>query len=191
MDRSNVDWTPCLEVGHHNISVGALQAASGRATRTALRRRRINEARDANTITSSSGLDGTDPGPKTTQVQTENVINQSKVVQTGSHDVRCQEVQTDGGDFFSETRFSSDDAKVHYYIGLPSAKMLKLVFEFVLGSFSSGENRAFYWKSLVIVLLKLKLNLGFQDIAYRLGVSVSTVSWRFHETLDLMTTRLE
>ena len=59
---------------------------------------------------------------------------------------------------------------------------------FVLGFFSGGERRAFYWKSLIIVLLKLRLNLGIQDIAYRLGVSVATVSRRFHETLDLMTT---
>ena len=64
MDRSNVDWTPCLELGHHKISASALQEASGRATYTALRRRRIIEARDANTIPSLRGLDNTDPGPK-------------------------------------------------------------------------------------------------------------------------------
>ena len=65
---------------------------------------------------------------------------------------------------------------MHYYTKLPGGEMLKLVFEFVLGSFSGGEKRAFYWKSLIIVLLKLRLNLGFQDIAYRLDVFVANVS---------------
>ena len=88
-------------------------------------------------------MDDTGPEPKTAHVQTENVMNQSKVVQTSSHEVRCQEVQTDSGDFFSEARFSFDDAKVHYCTGLPSGEMLQLVFEFVLGSFSSGENAPF------------------------------------------------
>ena len=49
----------------------------------------------------------------------------------------------------------------------------------------------FYCKSLIIVLLKLRLNLGFLGIAYRLGVPVATISQRFHEILDLITTRLE
>jgi len=44
---------------------------------------------------------------------------------------------------------------------------------------------------LLVVLLKLKLNLGFQDIAYRMGISKATVSRQFHETLDVMYTQLE
>ena len=39
MDRSNVDWAPCLNLCHDEISMSALQAASGRATRAALRTR--------------------------------------------------------------------------------------------------------------------------------------------------------
>ena len=61
----------------------------------------------------------------------------------------------------------------------------------VLGSFSGGEKCAFYSKSLIIVVQKLRHNLGFLDTAYRLCASVSIVSQRFCETLDLMTTRLE
>ena len=49
----------------------------------------------------------------------------------------------------------------------------------------------FSCKSLIIVLLKLRLNLGFLDIAYSLGVFVATVSERFHDILELITTRLE
>ena len=60
-----------------------------------------------------------------------------------------------------------------------------------MSPFVHGDKRSYYWKSFLIVLLKLKLNLGFQDIAYRIEISKSTVSRRFHETLDVMATRLE
>ena len=42
----------------------------------------------------------------------------------------------------------------------------------------------------MIVLIKLRLNLGFQDLAFRMGISMSTVSRRFHEALDVMAVRL-
>ena len=57
--------------------------------------------------------------------------------------------------------------------------------------FSHGEKRSYYWRSLLIVLMKLRLNLGLQDIAYRLDISVATVSRLFHETLEVMVARLE
>ena len=53
-----------------------------------------------------------------------------------------------------------------------------------------GERRSFYWRSILIVLIKLRLNLGFQDLAFRMGISISTVSRRFHEALDIMAVRL-
>ena len=92
-------------------------------------------------------------------------------------------------------------AKLHFYLMiqrcisvlgfLHGCEMLRLAFKIVVGSFLGGEKHAFYCKSLIIVLIKLRLNLAFLDIAYRLGVSVATVSRRFHEILDLITTRLE
>ena len=53
-----------------------------------------------------------------------------------------------------------------------------------------GKRRSFCWKSILIVLIKLRLNLGFQDLAFQMGISMSTVSRRFHEALDIMTVRL-
>ena len=99
-------------------------------------------------------------------------------------------VQTDDTDFFSETSFLSDDAKVQYYTGLSSYLLLK-TFELVMSPFVHGDKRSYYWRCFLVVLLKLKLNLGFQDIAYRMGISKATVSRQFHETLDVMYTRLE
>jgi len=99
-------------------------------------------------------------------------------------------VETDYIDFFSEASLLSDDAKVQYYTGLLSYLLLK-TFELVMSPFVHGEKRSYYWRCFLVVLLKLKINLGFQDIAYRMGISKAAVSRQFHETLDVMHTRLE
>ena len=39
--------------------------------------------------------------------------------------------------------------------------------------------------------MKLWLNVGFQDLAYRLDVSVSTVARRFHEMLHIAYNQLD
>ena len=85
----------------------------------------------------------------------------------------------------------TNDAKVHYYTGLSDSELLLSTFEFIMKPFVGGENRSYYWRSFIIVLTKLQLNLGFQDLAFRLGVSIATISRRFHEALDIMATQLE
>ena len=100
-------------------------------------------------------------------------------------------VQTDDWNFFNEKVFLSDDSKVHYYTGLTKCALLLSTFEFVMKPFCNGEKRAFYWRSFLIVLLKLRLNLGLQDLAYRLNVSLATVSRSFHATLEVMMVHLQ
>ena len=89
------------------------------------------------------------------------MANQSKVYQNVLPDVSSPRVQTDSDDLFSEVVILSDDSKVHYCTGCPGCEMLRVAFKFVLGSFFGREKRAIYCKSLIIVLLKLRLNLGF------------------------------
>ena len=91
-------------------------------------------------------------------------------------------------DFFDENYFTNDDNKICYYTGLPNGEMLQSVFELVIPL--PGLKREYYWRSFLITLMKLQLNLGRQDLAYRLAVNVSTLSRVFHEMLDIMATRL-
>ena len=58
-----------------------------------------------------------------------------------SRDVCCQEVQTHSDDLFSVARYLSDDFKLHYCTRLTGVEMVRLIFKFVLGSFSGGENK--------------------------------------------------
>ena len=53
-----------------------------------------------------------------------------------------------------------------------------------------GYNRE-YWKSYLVTLMKLRLNLGYQDLAYHFGVPISTLSRRFQGMLDIVAIRLD
>ena len=43
MNKSDIDWFPCLNLGHDKVNITSLQAASERATRTEQRRKRMEE----------------------------------------------------------------------------------------------------------------------------------------------------
>lgn len=189
MDKSNVDWFPTVELGHNKVNVSTQEDACERAQ---LRSKRKATTQSASVTTVELQTEDCDvlQGAVVDEKGVQVVPMTSMATQTPKI-VTCDKgVQTESDDFFSENTFLLDDAKVQYYTGLSSYLLLK-TFELVMSPFVHGDKRSYYWKSFLIVLLKLKLNLGFQDIAYRMEISKSTVSRRFHETLDVMATRLE
>ena len=88
--------------------------------------------------------------------------------------------------------FLVDDVKTKYYTGLPSYELLQVVFSFVTiglpNSFQNGPCSVF--QQFLMVLMKLRLNLGCQDLGYRFGVHYSTVSRYFCKWLDVLYNRL-
>ena len=89
-------------------------------------------------------------------------------------------------------KFLEDDEKVKYYTGLQSYELLQIIYHFVIcglpQSIHSGPCSAF--QQFLLVLMKLCLNLGNQDLAYRFGVHQSTVSRYFNRWLDILYTKL-
>ena len=145
MNKFDVDWRPTLRLGHEKIDVDALEAAQERATRTAARRKKIDE-------NNQSEINASDLDPNTKEVQTDTIIV--------SH--LNAAVQTESSHFFSGTEFLSDKVKVHYYTGLLNAEVLQSTFEFVVAFYAKGEKRSYYLVSFLIVLIKLRLNLDFK-----------------------------
>ena len=91
-------------------------------------------------------------------------------------------------DFFDEDEFVKDKQKVKYYTGLPNGELLMEVFKLVVPF--PGTKREYYWKSFVSTLMKLRLNCGLQDLGYRLRVSLSTMTRRYQEMIDMLYVRL-
>ena len=86
-------------------------------------------------------------------------------------------------DFFNEEELIKDNQKVKYYTGLPNGELLMEVFKLVP---FPGNKREYYWKSFVSTSMKLWLNCGLQDLAYRLQVSLSTMTRRYQEMMDML-----
>ena len=92
---------------------------------------------------------------------------------------------------FGEKFFEDHDEKVKYYRGLPNHKMLIAVFNFVsAGRVTGSRNSLSVFQLFIMVLLKLRLNLGDQDIAYRFNVNQSTVTRQMQKWIDILYVRL-
>ena len=85
--------------------------------------------------------------------------------------------------------FQTDD-KVRFYTGLPSFEILMVAFEHVSPHVTRKTQSLSRFQEFVMVLMKLRLNLPLQDLAYRFMVSVPTVSRIFSSWMVVMDTRL-
>ena len=84
----------------------------------------------------------------------------------------------------SQESFSSNDGKVKFYTGLPNYCILLAIFNFVSPFVSNTHrNSLTKWNEFIAVLMRLRLNMPLQDLAYRFKVSVSTVSRLFSQNL--------
>jgi len=84
-----------------------------------------------------------------------------------------------------------DDAKVNYFTGLPSYKPLMAVFKFVSPCIEDSRSTLPKFQQFLLVLMKVRLNLDNQLLAFKFGIHVSTVSWCFHKLLNVMYERLK
>ena len=90
-----------------------------------------------------------------------------------------------------DQEFFESDAKVRFYAGLPSYEVLMVVFEHVASHVSRQTQNLSRFREFVMVLIKLRLNVPLQDLAYRFVVSVATVSRIFSYWIVVMDVRLK
>jgi len=93
---------------------------------------------------------------------------------------------------FSRESLRGSDAKVQYFTGLQSYEILEIVFEFVTkglpDSFASSSCSIF--EQFLLVLMRLRLNAGVQDLGHRFDIHPSTVCRYFSKWLDVLYTKL-
>lgn len=86
--------------------------------------------------------------------------------------------------------FFDIDEKVRFYTGLPSIEVLMKTFEHVAPSVNRKSLTLDKFQEFVIDLMKLRLNVPFQDLAYRFSISVSTASRILSFWIRIMDARL-
>ena len=93
----------------------------------------------------------------------------------------------------SDEFLRNDDKAVKYYTGLPSYELLKAIYDLVsmdLPSSLFSGCACSPFQQFLIVLIKLRLAIGDQDLAYRFGIHQSTVSRYFNKWLDILYRKL-
>ena len=84
--------------------------------------------------------------------------------------------------------------KVKYFTGLPSIATIMVLFNFIaphIGDSTQSQCTLPLFQQFVMVLMKLRLNLGDQYLAYRFGVHNSTISRYFKKWINAMYVRLK
>ena len=93
---------------------------------------------------------------------------------------------------FTFRMLEGSDVKTKFYTGLPSWPVFLYVFTFVSRDLNARGNHALCLEDqFFLTLVKLRLNLLMEDIAYRFGISLSTASYTFSKWIDILFTRLQ
>ena len=91
---------------------------------------------------------------------------------------------------FTEEYFADHDDRVTFYTGLSGFDVLKATFSFISPFVTRRSKSLSLFQEFIMVVMKLRLNVPPQDLAYRFGISLSTVSRTFSTWLTVMDIRL-
>lgn len=93
---------------------------------------------------------------------------------------------------FNQDAFQNNEEKTTFYTGLPNFFVLMQVFglcePYITFTPLSALSK---FEQFILVLIRLRLNLSLQDLAFRFNVSCSTVSRIWHKIIGILHERLE
>ena len=90
-----------------------------------------------------------------------------------------------------DQEYFDSDAKVRFYTGLPSYEVLMVVFGHVSLHVSRQTQNLGCFQEFVMVIIKMRLDVPLQDLAYCFVVSVTTVSRIFSYWMVVMDVKLK
>ena len=206
-DRYNVDWKPTLNLGKKDYSKEPdLQAAAARADRAKdrdqARQSLLEQQQRELDFAASSGEERLESESMTSEIpdfQVQEPPEKEATTQTEGPEQNEASSQTEEFDYMfrpagyqaPDQEYFDSDAKVRFYTGLPSYEVLMVVFEHVSSHVSRKTQNLSRFQEFVMVLIKLRLNVPLQDLAYRFVVSVTTVSRIFSFWMVVMDVRLK
>ena len=165
-DRHNVDWVPSLALGHTKIKAQDHASIEDRATRAVERRKRFNEAIEAEIQAKMQKVN--EPGLPVKNLFDEEHYGEdfddrepaasSEETETGQEKETC-DAETDTKDIksksFDESYFMNDDTKVRFYTGLPTYDVLLTVFDFVKHYAARKSSVLSSFQEFILTLMKL------------------------------------
>ncbi|XP_074541432.1 uncharacterized protein LOC141801970 [Halichoeres trimaculatus] len=88
--------------------------------------------------------------------------------------------------FFTEDDEKARDEKVKYYTGLRNWTLLQALYSVIFPCFTKADRELSPFQMLVLTLMRLRLHLPQQHLAYLFEISHTTVCETFQETIDLL-----
>ena len=83
-----------------------------------------------------------------------------------------------------EEEMIGDDSEVKDFTGLPSYGILKTVFDFIYPCINDSSRSSL--SQFLVVLVRLRVNMDVQHLAYHFGIHSSTVCQIFRKWMDVM-----
>lgn len=91
----------------------------------------------------------------------------------------------------TEASFRNDPEKVRFYTGLPNYFVFETVMLLLVPHMKGDKNgKLSKFQQLLLTLMRLRLDLRNQDLAYRFGITVATVTRTVHRIINIMFTTL-
>ncbi|XP_067280656.1 uncharacterized protein zgc:113019 [Pseudorasbora parva] len=204
MFECDPDWAPSLHLGHTEVKPTDTGRFNRRTKRQqALTRNNVAPAQ-LDLADQRSGMVMAESPDDTSQID-----NASQMHEAGTNDntieqqecsfcsCRCAEINR----LLDENRklkeelcqkkmeehfLKEDNVKVTYYTGLPCFAVLMGVLTQLLPYLPQTSRKLSPFQMLLLTLMRLRLNLPVQHIAYLFSVDCKTVSATFRETIDVM-----
>ena len=121
---------------------------------------------------------------------TQTVMTKSTIRQLETENERLKRRPTNTDAIYDWETYQEKPDMVQFYTGLINYGVLCVLYKYIEAHLNQFRYCMPKKRQLLVVLIKLRMNYLFQDMAYRLNVSVSTIQRVFHETLTVMYYRL-
>ena len=174
-ETTHPDWIPSRNLGHREFE--KIELDGTRYSRAAERgvKRRLQEN---NTTTSIDTESGTAVQTTLTMCDITNVEERLVQMEDEQASIRSElevvKIKMNQSNL-EEDAFSNNDEKVAFYTGLPNWKVLSVLLEYLESNLLLYSSLSPF-QQLLMTLMRLRLNLSGQDLAYRFRVHKSTIS---------------
>ena len=194
-DKYNVDWVPTLNLGHEKKQDKTnLEQAAQRGQRASEKERKRKEQQEREQALAeeiaAKKLKLNEPGGEVCDILFENKPPAQADASSQTQEFEYLFSEAPKQRPFVESELRNDDKKVNFYTGLPSFEILNTVFNQIERFVTRKSQLLTPFQEFVLTLMKLKLNMPLEDLAYRFNVSVPTVSRVFQAWMTVMDKRL-
>lgn len=204
-DSTHPDWAPSLKLAGETGQTG--KAERSRKGCVMGRYNRVQQRRAQAPSSGSVAQEQDSPGMNTTEAYNEVIDAFGAVEEDMCTSEVCSKIQADHQRLLTDNinlkcqlatekisidTLRDDEKKVKFYTGLPSFATLMVLYNFIEGSLTDSIKTSLTkFQKLVLVLMRLRHNFPEQDLAYRFGISQSTVSKTFVCVIHVLYVKLK